>query len=129
MLTSTDKRSVLNGSMQIMQAPWPRGSWRSAIPCQRHRPKDLEGTAHGLINGHNSACVVKFSTIVRGTEKRDKRTPCEELIPILDNLVRPADEVEAMLAQKALHNIWAECERNTSVILAPTTDLLLGIRP
>ena len=43
--------------------------------------------------------------------------------------MRAADEVEVVLVQELGHHLGAERERNTSVVLAPTADFLVGVRP
>lgn len=44
-------------------------------------------------------------------------------------LMRTTDKVEIMLLQESCDNIWTKCERDTTIILAPTLNILLWIRP
>jgi len=43
--------------------------------------------------------------------------------------MRPADEVQIMPLQEALHNILTKCEGDAAFILAPASDFLVGICP
>jgi len=43
--------------------------------------------------------------------------------------VGSADEVHVVLLQEFAHNVWAEGEGNTTVVLAPSGDILVGVRP
>ena len=40
-----------------------------------------------------------------------------------------ADKVHVVFLQEARYYIWAECERNTTVILTPSSDILIGVGP
>lgn len=43
--------------------------------------------------------------------------------------MRTTDKVEIMLLQESCDNIGAKCKRDTTIILAPTLNILLWIRP
>ena len=43
--------------------------------------------------------------------------------------MRTADEVHVMLLQEARYHVWAECEAHTSVVLAPSGDVLIWVGP
>jgi hypothetical protein len=53
----------------------------------------------------------------------------EELIAILNDLVCTAYEVHVMLLEEAGYNVRAEGEGDTTVILTPASDILVGIGP
>jgi hypothetical protein len=40
-----------------------------------------------------------------------------------------ADEVHVVLLQEARHNVWAKGKADTSVVLAPPSDVLVGVGP
>lgn len=42
-------------------------------------------------------------------------------------LMRTTNEIEIMLLQESCDNIRAKCERDTTIILAPTLNILLWI--
>lgn len=45
------------------------------------------------------------------------------------HLVRSADEVEVMILQEVLDDVFSEREGHPSVVLSPTNHFALGIRP
>lgn len=53
----------------------------------------------------------------------------EELVAIFHNLVSTANQVHVVFLQETRHNVGPECETDTSVVLAPAGDILVGIRP
>lgn len=89
----------------------------------------LKRAKQALINTHHSAGVVKFTTVIRCAEQRDKLSFGEELIPIFHTLMRATDQVYIVFLHKTVHNVRAECEGDTTVILAPASYFLLRIRP
>jgi hypothetical protein len=40
-----------------------------------------------------------------------------------------ADQVDIMLLGECRHDFLSESERNTSIVLTPSLDILIGIRP
>ena len=52
-----------------------------------------------------------------------------ELVPILHNLMCSTNEIHVVLLQESRHNVRSEGERDTSVVLAPASNILVGIRP
>ena len=40
-----------------------------------------------------------------------------------------ADEIHVVFLEETRYNVWAECETDTSIVLAPARDVLVGIRP
>jgi len=53
----------------------------------------------------------------------------EELVAVLDNLMGTANEVHVVFLQEARHHIRAEGEGNTTVVLTPSRDILVGVGP
>lgn len=53
----------------------------------------------------------------------------EELVTILDNLMGTADQVHVVFLQETRDDIGAKRETDTSVVLAPTSDILVGVGP
>lgn len=43
--------------------------------------------------------------------------------------MRTAYEIHIVLLQETRYHVWAECEADTSVVLAPPSDVLVRIRP
>jgi hypothetical protein len=40
-----------------------------------------------------------------------------------------ADKIHVVLLEEARYDIWAECERDTSVVFAPARDILVRVGP
>jgi len=53
----------------------------------------------------------------------------EKLVAVFDNLVSSADEIHVMLLQESRDYIGSESEGNTTIVLAPSSDILIGVRP
>jgi len=91
--------------------------------------QDLEGAHEGLVDAHEGARVVELAAVVGGGEERDQLALGEELVAVLDDLVRPADEVDVVLLVEALHDLLSEGEGHAPVVLAPALHVLVGVRP
>jgi hypothetical protein len=63
-------------------------------------PHQLKGAAQELIDTHDSAIVVKLTTIVWGREEGDEGAVVEELVAVLYDRVPATDEIEAVLFQE-----------------------------
>mmetsp|Transcript_91951 Transcript_91951/g.233805 ORF Transcript_91951/g.233805 Transcript_91951/m.233805 type:complete len:308 (+) Transcript_91951:258-1181(+) len=94
-----------------------------------HRLEDLETAHQGLIDRHHRTCVVELPAVVGGAENRDKLALGKELVAVLNDLVSAADEIHVHLREEAGHDIRAEDEGHTAVILGPTCDVLVRVRP
>mmetsp|Transcript_62791 Transcript_62791/g.204939 ORF Transcript_62791/g.204939 Transcript_62791/m.204939 type:complete len:322 (-) Transcript_62791:98-1063(-) len=94
-----------------------------------HRLEDLETAHQGLIDRHHRTCVVELPAVVGGAEDRDKLALGKELVAVLNDLVSAADEIHVHLREEAGHDIRAEDEGHTAVILGPTCDVLVRVRP
>lgn len=89
----------------------------------------LERTKKTLINAHHCSGVVELSAVVRRAEQRNQLSLREELVTVFDDLVCAAYEVHVVLLKEARHDVGAECEGHTTIVLAPTGDILVRIRP
>lgn len=56
----------------------------------------LERAQKTLINTHHCASIIEFAAVIRRAEERYKLTLREELIPILNDLVSPANQVHVV---------------------------------
>ena len=64
---------------------------RSLIPDSKERaraPAYLEGAHERFIDAHHAAGVVELAAVVGGGEEGDQLTLGEELVPVLNNLMR-----------------------------------------
>ena len=93
------------------------------------RLEDLERAEQALVHTHHRARVVEFTTVIGRREERDELTLGEELVAVLDDLMRTTYQVHVVLLQESRDYVWSECERDTAVVLAPAGDVLVGIRP
>lgn len=93
------------------------------------RLEDLEGAQQGLVHAHHGARIVEFAAVVGGGEQRDQLTLGEELVSVFNHLMRTADQVHVVFLQEARHNVRAECEGHTPVVLAPACDVFVGVGP
>merc|ERR1712070_544141 len=82
-----------------------------------HGLEHLEAAHQRLVDRHHRSRVVKLAAVIRRAEKRDELTLGEELVPILDDLVRAANQVHVHLLQEAGDYIGPEDERDSAVVL------------
>ena len=59
--------------------------------------ENLEAAHKSIINGHHCSCIVKLSTVVRGTEQGHELPLGKELVAVLHHLVSPTNEVYVVL--------------------------------
>ena len=97
------------------------GTWRRRIAYSLHRVL--------TINAHHSPRIVEFAAIVWSREYGDELPPGEELVPVLHDLVRAANEVEVVAPQKLRHHVLAKRKAHAAVILPPADDVLVGVGP
>lgn len=57
----------------------------------------LERTQQTLVDTHHGTRIVEFSAVVGRAEQRHQLPLRKELISVLDDLVRPTDEVHIVL--------------------------------
>lgn len=53
----------------------------------------------------------------------------EELVAVLDDLVRAADQVHVVLLQESRDDIGSERKGHTTVVFAPAGNILVGVGP
>lgn len=90
---------------------------------------NLEGAEQALVDRHHSTGIVKLSTVVGRTEQGDQLALGEEFVAILDHLVGAANQIHVVLLEEARDHIGAEREGHSAIVLAPSSDVLIGVRP
>lgn len=91
--------------------------------------EDLERAQQALIDAHHRTCIVKLAAVVGRREESDELALAEELVAVFDNLMGTTDEVHVVFLKEARHNIGAESEGDTTVVLTPACDVLIRVRP
>ena len=91
--------------------------------------ENLERAQERLVHTHHRTSVVEFSAVVRRREQRYELALGEELVTVLDDLMGTADQVHVMLLQEAGDDIRAEGEGDATIVLAPSGDVLVRVRP
>lgn len=91
--------------------------------------EDLERAQQRLVNAHHSTCIVELAAVVGRREESDKLALGEEFVTIFDDLMCATDEVHVMLLQEPRDHIRTEGERDTTIVLRPASDILIGIGP
>lgn len=82
------------------------------------------GIKSGEHGGHTH-----LSTVIRGREQGDQLTFCEELVAVFDDLMRSANKVHVVFGQESRDDVATERERDTTIVLAPTGDILVRVGP
>jgi hypothetical protein len=90
---------------------------------------DLERAEQTLVDAHHGTRIVEFSAVIRSAEESHKLALGEKLVSVFHNLVRTANEVHVVLLQKTGYDVWAKREGDTSVIFAPSSDVLVRVGP
>lgn len=90
---------------------------------------NLERAEQTLVDAHHGSRIVKLAAVVGRAEEGNELALGEKLVAILDNLVSTADQVHVVFLEESRDNIRAEGERDTTVVLAPASDVLVGVRP
>jgi len=93
------------------------------------RFQNLERAQQALIHTHHGSGIVKLAAIVGCAKKRNQLSLGEELVTVFDNLMGAAYQIHVMLLQEPRDDIGAEGERYTTVILAPASDIFVGVGP
>jgi hypothetical protein len=91
--------------------------------------QNLEGAQQTLVYTHHGASIVKLSAVVGSAEECDQLPLGKELVAVLDDLVGTADQVHVVLLQEPGYNVGPKGERDTTVVLAPAGNVLVGVRP
>jgi hypothetical protein len=89
----------------------------------------LEGAGEVLLDAHHGSAIVELPTVVGGGEHRHQLLFGEELVPVLDHLVRPADQVQLVLAQEGADDLLSEHEADSALGFAPHLHGGLGVGP
>lgn len=70
-----------------------------------------------------------LTAVIRCREQRDKLPLRKELVPVLDDLMRAADEVHVVFLQESRDDVGAEREGHAAVVLGPAGDVLVRVGP
>lgn len=91
--------------------------------------QDGEAAHERIINRHEGARIIEFSTVVGSREHRDQLPSTEELVSVLDNLVGSTNKVNVILLQELFNHGLSERIADTSIIFSPAALGFLGVRP
>ena len=83
-----------------------------------HGAQDFEGAAQTCVNAHHPTGIVELAAVVRRREYGYKSTGCLELVPVLDRLMRSADDVQVMLFQEVTDDLVPERITNSPRVVA-----------
>jgi hypothetical protein len=89
----------------------------------------LEAAHHVLIYFHHSCRVVKFSAVVWRRKECHKLAISKKLIAIFNDLVSATNQVDVIFLDEFVHDVFSEGEGDTSVVVTPIVDLLVGVGP
>lgn len=89
----------------------------------------LKRTQQALVHTHHCPSIVEFPAVIWCTKESDQLSLGEEFVPVLHNLMCSANQVHVMLLEETRNNVRPKSEGNTTVILAPPSDVLVRIRP
>ena len=90
---------------------------------------NLERAEQALIHAHHGTGVVELAAVVGSAEQRNELTLREELIAILNDLMRAADEIHVVFLEEARDDVGTEREGNATVVFGPARDILVGVGP
>lgn len=93
------------------------------------RLENLERAKQALVDAHHGTGIVKLAAVVGSGEEGDELALGEELVAVLDDLVSTADEIHVMFLEEARHHVWTKGEGDTTIVFAPSGNVLVGIRP
>lgn len=91
--------------------------------------ENLERAQQALVDAHHGTGIVEFAAVVRSGEQGDELALREEFVAVLDDLMRAADQIHIVFLQEAGHNVRAECEGDTTIVLAPSSNILVRVGP
>jgi hypothetical protein len=89
----------------------------------------LERAQQALVYAHHRSSIVEFSAVIGRAEQRDQLSFREEFVAIFNNLVCSTDQVHIVLGQESGDDVGTEGEGDTTIVFAPASDVLVGIRP
>jgi hypothetical protein len=87
----------------------------------------LEGAEQTFVYAHHCTSVVKLAAIVGGAEQRHQLSFGEEFVAIFHYLMGAADQVHVMFLQEPRDDIGSKCERDSTIIFTPASDVLVGV--
>lgn len=90
---------------------------------------DLERAEQALVNAHHGTRIIELSAVVGRAEQGDQLALRKELVAVFNNLVSTTNEIHVVLLQKTGYYVGPKGEGNTSVVFAPASNVLVGIRP
>lgn len=91
--------------------------------------ENVKWTTQGLVNVKNACIIVKLSAVVRSWKNSYKSSVCHEFVAVYHYLMRPADEVQLVALVKLLDDVVAKHITYSSVVVSPTLNVVLWIRP
>lgn len=89
----------------------------------------LERAQQTLVYTHHGTGVVKLSAVVGRAEQGHELSFREKLVAVFHDLVSTADEIHVVLLQEPGHDIRSKREGHTTIVFAPSSNVLVGIRP
>merc|ERR1719426_219622 len=87
--------------------------------------EELEGAHEIVPDRHHGTGIVELTAVVRRGEECDHLAAREELVAVLDDLVRAHDEVKVVLVQEVRDDVRAEDVGDATVVLGPSSDVRL----
>lgn len=86
--------------------------------------------AHQLFVDDRGGCgVIPLTVVAWRGEDSDEAAVGEELVAVLDDLVRTANQNKVMLLIEFLHDVRSEGVTNSALVLTPSSNVLVGITP
>lgn len=111
--------SIINRTRVYADRERERARVSTTVAQESERICYLEAAHKGLVDAHHATGIVKFAAVVGRGEEGDKLPLCEELVAVLDDLVRSADQVHVVTVQELWHHVRSERKGHPSVVLTP----------
>ena len=89
--------------------------------------QNSERAHEALIDGHHCARIIELATIIGRREDGHELPVGEELVAVLDDLVRTHDQIKVVLLQKFADDVGAKSVRDAAIVLRPTRNIGLGV--
>lgn len=91
---------------------------------------NLEGTHQRFVNAHHGSRVVKLPTVVGSRKNSHQMSVCEKLISILHHLMTSTDQIQILVLQKRVNNVFRKDVTDASIIQTPSRrEFILRVRP
>jgi hypothetical protein len=90
---------------------------------------DAEGAHEVRVHVHDGSVVVELAAVVGRGEDGDEAAVGEELVAVLDHLVRPAQEVQVVPAEELGEHVGAEGVGDAPVVVGRPPGLPRGVGP